>query len=512
MRGVRTFRIDAARGAAAPAVADATGKLVELELDDGVRLWTAAERLAEYFPPEATRAAGDGVLDVPPRLDMETPSRGLLGSIALKALRLLDVDIPRGATRKIVESIDAKLERGEGLFRCRTDRFALEPVPEGGIPRDQPVLILVHGAFSSTRGAFADLWDTPGGAGGRLLDAYGGRVLGLEHRTLTRSPIDNALMLADALPGGARVHLLSHSRGGLIGELLCRAQMDGTAEPFDARDAAVLEAAGLDGDARHLLAFGRRLRHRGIRVERFLRVGCPSRGTTLASGRIERWLSVLVNLIGQVPGLKGNLAYDLLIELTIAVAQQGFDPDTAPGLAAMSPDAPLVKVLNRPGTRVRADLHVVAGDTEGQGVLGRLKLLLPDLFYGGDNDLVVNTASMYGGADRVDGVRHVLHRGGGIHHLAYFRNAGVSASSGAPSPPSASRRMGSRPSPPASSLPSRGRCAGAERRVHSRWCCPARPRRQPPPHRYQPDLDRPALPRLRRDEEASHRRPGRGGR
>jgi CHAT domain/Lecithin:cholesterol acyltransferase len=425
VRDVRTFRIDAARRGAASAVADATDKLVEIELDDGVRLWTLVERLPEYFPPEATRGAGDGVLDVPPRLDVETPARGLHGSVALKALRLLDIDIPGRATRQIAERIDAKLERGEGLFRCRTDRFGLEPVPDGGIPTDQPVLILVHGTFSSCRGSFADLWDAPAGTGGRLVDAYEGRVFGFDHRTLTRTPIENALLLAEALPPAARVHLLSHSRGGLIGELLCRAQIEGTAEPFDSKDAAVLEGAGLGADAKHLLALGRRLRDRRIHVARFIRVGCPSRGTTLASGRIERWLSILVNLIGAVPGLKGNLAYDLLTELTVAIARQGFDPATAPGLAAMSPDAPLVQVLNRPGIRVRADLHVVAGDTEASGVLGRLKLLLPDLFYGGDNDLVVNTASMYGGADRVDGVRHALHQGASVHHLTYFRNASI---------------------------------------------------------------------------------------
>jgi hypothetical protein len=45
----------------------------------------------------------------------------------------------------------------------------------------------------------------------------------LEHRTLTESPIDNALALAKRLPAGAEIHLVSHSRGGLVGEVLCLA-------------------------------------------------------------------------------------------------------------------------------------------------------------------------------------------------------------------------------------------------------------------------------------------------
>ena len=48
------------------------------------------------------------------------------------------------------------------------------------------------------------------------------RVYALDHRTLGASPIANALTLASALPKHARVHLLTHSRGGLVAEVLAR--------------------------------------------------------------------------------------------------------------------------------------------------------------------------------------------------------------------------------------------------------------------------------------------------
>jgi hypothetical protein len=35
------------------------------------------------------------------------------------------------------------------------------------------------------------------------------------------SPADNAIEVLAALPGGARLHIVTHSRGGMIGELLC---------------------------------------------------------------------------------------------------------------------------------------------------------------------------------------------------------------------------------------------------------------------------------------------------
>ena len=66
----------------------------------------------------------------------------------------------------------------------------------------------------------------------QIYTRYGGEMYAFEHRTLTESPIENALALAEALPDGARLHLVSHSRGGLVGELLCRAAFAVKREPF----------------------------------------------------------------------------------------------------------------------------------------------------------------------------------------------------------------------------------------------------------------------------------------
>ena len=38
--------------------------------------------------------------------------------------------------------------------------------------------------------------------------------------------------MLEKLPADATLHLVSHSRGGLIGELLCRAFIQGREEPF----------------------------------------------------------------------------------------------------------------------------------------------------------------------------------------------------------------------------------------------------------------------------------------
>ena len=47
------------------------------------------------------------------------------------------------------------------------------------------------------------------------------RIIAFDHPTLSVSPADNAIEVLAALPGGARLHIVTHSRGGMIGELLC---------------------------------------------------------------------------------------------------------------------------------------------------------------------------------------------------------------------------------------------------------------------------------------------------
>ena len=72
--------------------------------------------------------------------------------------------------------------------------------------------------------------------------------------------------------------------------------------------------------------------------------------------------------------------------------------------------------------RFPASLRVVAGDIEGDSVTSWLKTLLADAFYWTDNDLVVQTRSMYGGAPRKTGATFVLDQGGKVSHFNYFSN------------------------------------------------------------------------------------------
>lgn len=127
----------------------------------------------------------------------------------------------------------------------------------------EPALLFLHGTASSTAGSFRALWGDEASevdARAKIVKAYGNRVYGFEHRSLTDSPIANALALLESLPVGARLHLVSHSRGGMLGELLARAnRLD--SDPFTEADIARFTAQarhtgrqGYEQDAKDLRA------------------------------------------------------------------------------------------------------------------------------------------------------------------------------------------------------------------------------------------------------------------
>ena len=134
-----------------------------------------------------------------------------------------------------------------------TSRLSIAPPNRPLFSADGPMLIFLHGTASSFMGSFGDLWclnkdereDAAAARWGTARIAawrahvkalFGERVYALEHHTLSASPMRNALDLLERLPVDASVHLVSHSRGGLVGELMARALPDPAerrgSEPF----------------------------------------------------------------------------------------------------------------------------------------------------------------------------------------------------------------------------------------------------------------------------------------
>ena len=303
-----------------------------------------------------------------------------------------------------------------------------------------PYLLFLHGTASSVAGSFGGLAPGPNGTDSSissddwkiLREKYPGRILGLQHKTLSVSPVQNALEAARLLPEGAQIHLVTHSRGGLIGELLCLNEL-----PKGYRDAfaRVPEDVGSDvrqeveaareEEAERIEQLSAELSQKQFKVQRFVRVACPSRGTVLASKRLDLYLSVLLNVIGLVPALKASTLYSLLKAVTLESVRRRADPRQLPGIEAMMPESPLINLLNRKDLTSTADLAVIAGDLAPQGIWQRLKTLAVDLFYLQANDLVVNTSAMYGGMERPAAASYFFNKGPHVNHFHYFRNPGT---------------------------------------------------------------------------------------
>ena len=483
--------------------------VVRVELDNGFVLWSRMDDLSRDFGTPPARD-GDGSWEISRLTPRRAAAneRGLAG-LAVRILEFFGIDLAEKSAAALGEHFEEKLigKHPPGFYRLDlAGEFSLKPVADTEvIPADAgPILVFLHGTASSTEGSFGKLWDGGNLEGARLRQnlqpLYGDRVFALEHRTLTESPIDNALALARRLPAGADIHLVSHSRGGLVGEVLCLADCadlekiltadqvktlfsaDRTLAPqlgllplsdaqMKARDAAY------DADRQRLLDLVAVLEQKQLRIGRFVRVACPARGTTLASGRLDRWLSVLDYVAKAATG--GGLFTDGL-DFLLAVVKERTDPRTLPGVEAMMPGSALTRLLNTtPELITTADLSVIAGDIEaGDGLWNTLKVLATDWFYKNEHDLVVDTASMLGGLPRLGGAaRFRQDQGAKVNHFRYFTNdlsvrwlaAGLSRADGdnagfqslAPKPEAAPRcaaaiarsRGGNKPRPIAVVLP-----------------------------------------------------------
>ena len=250
--------------------------------------WAAPDQLGELT---GARWNADGRLVVPPRRVVASPDRSL-ASMVLRAVRHLRTRLVQAVVGVAAGTLRDRAVLA--LARKEEARHGVEPglyhLPDR--PDDKPTrrfakrggkgrryVLFVHGTASSSRKAFRGLAAPRFGAYLAQLRRGVDDVLTFEHPTLTVSPVANALDLARALPDGAVLRLVTHSRGGLVGELLCW-------QP-PATDGEVRALAqGLErGQRNQLVSLARVLRTKAFRVERFARVACPIRGTTLASER-----------------------------------------------------------------------------------------------------------------------------------------------------------------------------------------------------------------------------------
>src|SRR5436190_10425866 len=223
---------------------------LEFVFEDNTTWMGGAEIIHDIFPKAAKqhrditrlkRSAGKGKnvaeedFVVPLYLETDEANRGLFGDIALKILNVFTKEAVTAKVIDIAANLEKKLlNKTSGLYIVNAN-FSLTKTTVK--PSDKPYLLFIHGTNSSTPGSFSEiinseLWKY-------MLSTYGQNLIGLQHETLTKSPIQNVIDIFNELPNKCTLHVITHSRGGLVGDVLARFCNDNTG--FTEQEMAYLE-------------------------------------------------------------------------------------------------------------------------------------------------------------------------------------------------------------------------------------------------------------------------------
>jgi len=285
-----------------------------------------------------------------------------------------------------------------------------EPQNEG------PILLLIHGTFSNTGNLAQELRLNPAFVK-RLKKSGYRQILGYDHFTVSRTPIINAADLARRFARtDAELHIICHSRGGLVTRWFC--------EMLDRQPN----------------------RHR-----RVVFVGCPLQGTSLADPKsLRNGLNLMTNVgraLGQgfalVPFLAAASGLMQILSSVTSIGAKTPLVDAGigllPGIAAMSriEKHAELNTLNHGAATDRDHYYAVCSnfETEDPGWKfwkyfnkGKLADSAADyLVFEQDNDLVVDTSSMtyhaFGAAPDFTNANRFCRFDGAqrVHHTAYFR-------------------------------------------------------------------------------------------
>lgn len=393
-----------------------TEDVLGIELKDGT-VWFAAEEDIEHLfelNRNRDRPNDEGILL--PNYIINENERGI-GKFIIKIFHFFKrkkKPIAKYSALKIAQKIEKKLE--EGLKQVDKS-FDLIPYAPEKIDKEQPILLLIHGTGSSTKGSFEDLIGTETWT--NLYKKYQQNILAFDHKTLTKSPLQNTKELLETLPKNSHLHLVTSSRGGLIGDILCRC----TAEQseFTREEAQLLNELRTDqGDV--LLDLNGLARKKQITVSQYIRIACPASGTPLLSKRLDHFFNVLLNIIPTTGFLALDLPIKALKNLVLATIEERNNPEILPGLESMRPNAPILNLLNHPKIENPTQIWIIAGHAGIGNFRKTLKCVLARLFYREDNDLIVNTDSMFMGGLSEHPRYYKFVKGAKVDHFSYFKN------------------------------------------------------------------------------------------
>lgn len=378
--------------------------------------------LHNLYPEVASPSRSlDESFSIPGSLTLTSDERGI-GSVALKLIRVYKKGSNEGIINLAKTFENAQFgSQHEGLYRINSS-FELETVNfVTDIDHNRPVLLFIHGTASSITGAYSDLSKTS--VWQFIQNEYKNNIIGYQHRTLTESPLKNAVDLLEQLPNNLEVHIISHSRGGLVGDIISKYSRDiaPTARGFSEDvHIARLEMEGRTEDVNNIRKLNTIYETKNILVNKFIRVASPSAGTSLASIKLENMFNILLNMLVFTNVSVGKVSLKALITEIIKTKD---NVAVLPGIEAMNPTSPFLIVLNdksHEATIENKSLAVISGNSSAGFSLKGLIAIATRLFFWKKNDMVVNTDSMYLGVTRKHNIQYFFDQGINVTHVTYF--------------------------------------------------------------------------------------------
>ncbi len=406
-----------------------------LEFKDGTKWLGRTEEVSRIFKDyksmrgleEATRDS-DGDEDIytlPTDIVGDDPSRGLLKTIGVHFFSVFKSALPKVGVTILAQQLDRHLISITNLFRVN-EKLQLINYDAPQIDPNVPYLLLLHGTISSTVRSFGDLINEQGQLWPQIYSAYNGNVLAFEHHTLHKSPLENALELIKRLPDNIDLHILSHSRGGLIAEILARVHTSN--QVFTEEEISILQNAERTDDINIITNIREQLIKKSLRVSKVIRVACPAEGTELLSNKLNTFFNVIINLTEFTPSVTGQ-TINQVADILLQIIEQKDDPSVLPGLEAMKSTSLFNRLMNNREFAVNSRLSIVSAQSNIRGgMLKGLAYILTNLIHWKANDFVIDTRSMYAGMPRSAPVRHLKIKSDEIHHLSFFRQAEVQSS------------------------------------------------------------------------------------
>lgn len=392
-------------------------EVLELDFEDGSSWLLGPEDLAHLMPPQHRAITADEVIELSPYLNVGTQDRAL-GGLLLKGFKVFVKPVAEVTADWTARKVESKLVAEEGVYLVKQD-FSLTPVLAEEIGGgDSSVLLFIHGTASNFIGSFGQLKNTDLWA--KLQQHYKGQVFAFDHHTLSKSPLQNVLDLLSGLPDGIRLDLVTHSRGGIVGDFLARFATK--ASTFTKEEIELVADTDFANEAKLLVKLNELVEKRQLNIEKYVRVACPSLGTTLMTDRLDLLLNVLLNLMTKVSGADVFPPVTAIKELLLATISERTNPQVLPGLAAMQPDSAFQDLLNSSHVKLSSQLSIIAGEHGPGNWKQSLMHFITKKFFQGPNDYVIDTNAKYAGFPRIDSTYFCLFKSGDVHHFRYFLN------------------------------------------------------------------------------------------